>query len=265
MKILEKIKGIWSYDNSSSCSAKECKTEKCKYTWFVYCIAKKFLFVLACFMIIAPVMSYFVAPKIIHRYLLNNPEAIIESVQQFSERKQKEAQQQSIGKIDEVYQDAIKDTSVPFVGNKNGSHVAVIFYDYSCGYCKKEAHELKVLSGKDSQLKLILKDLPLFGEKSVIASKASMYVFSKHPSKFENFHFKLMMAKDANEQTINSIAQSLGIEENIVMKSKSSFESEIRNNYIQAGEIRIDGTPAMIIKGKLHMGFKSADEISKLF
>ncbi len=265
MKMFEKIKGMWCYDNSSSCSTKKCETEKCQYTAFAVCYIKKFLFVLVCFVIIAPAMAYFAAPKIIHRYLLNNPEAIIESVQKFSERKNQEAQQESVGKVDEVYQEAIKDTSAPFVGNKNGSHIAVVFYDYSCGYCKKEANELKILANKDSQLKIILKDLPLFGEKSVIAAKASMYVFSKHPAKFENFHFKLIMAKDANEQTINSIAKSVGIEENIVTSSKSSFESEIRSNYVQAGEIRVDGTPAMIIKGKLHMGFKSADEISKLF
>ena len=253
------------YDNSGSCSTKECKTEKCKYTWFFVCLAKKFLFVLGCFAIIAPVMAYFVAPRIIHKYLLNNPEVIIESVQKFSENKQQESQQASVGKVDEIYQSSIKDQSIPFVGNKNGSHIAVVFYDYSCGYCKKAANELKILAGKDSQFKIILKDLPLFGEKSIVAAKASMYVFSKHPAKFENFHFKLMMAKDTNEQTINGIAKSVGIEENIVTASKSSFESEIRNNYVQAGEIRIDGTPAMIINGKLHMGLKYANEIAKLF
>ncbi len=272
MKILKKITSVMCCNTSvSSCSSNsessdyKCKTEKCNYTQWTLCVIKKFLFVALCFAVIAPCVGYFIAPKVIHRYLINNPEAIIESVQKFSERKQQEMQEASSGKVDEVYQSSVKDSKLPFVGNKNGSHVIVVFYDYSCGYCKKAANELKTLMSKDSQLKIVLKDLPLFGANSIAAAKSSMFVYEKHPEKFENFYTKLMATKDIDEKSINAVAKSLGINGNIVSESKSLYESEIRNTYVQAGEVRIDGTPAMLINGKLHLGLKSADDIAKLF
>ncbi len=263
MSILEKLNVF----NKSCCQAGTCSPSQSSGNMLkcVLCYIKKFILVAICVAILSPILVYYVLPKVMHNFIINNPEAIIESVQKFSEKKQKEMQEGAVEKVKDIYIKEKNDPSIPFIGNKNGVHVAVVYYDYSCTYCKKVADEFKQLLKKDSQLKVILKDLPLFGPSSILASKASMYVYTKHGSKFEEFHFKLLGLKEINENSIHSITKSLGINENVVKESKSLYEKELRNNYLQANEIRIDGTPAIIINNKLSLGYKQASEIEKMF
>ncbi len=195
---------------------------------------------------------------------MNNPEKIIESVQKLGEKKQAEYQKEATEKAKNLSSQIISDDRLPYIGNKSGKKVAIQFYDYSCGYCKKMAEELRDLTTKDSDVKVILIDYPIFGQNSTSASKASIYVFKKYPDKFAKFYFKLISEKNITPSVVLSTAKSVGIDENIVKNSDEdkAIEEILRANYMSGSEIRIEGTPVVIANDKVHFGYVEA---SKLF
>src|SRR5580704_17632398 len=58
----------------------------------------------------------------------------------------------------------LRDPDVPVLGNPNRNLTAVEFFDYHCPYCKKMAPELAQLLREDGNIRLVLKDWPIFGE-----------------------------------------------------------------------------------------------------
>ena len=52
----------------------------------------------------------------------------------------------------------------PSLGNPKGDLTVVEYFDYQCPYCKKMAPELAQLVREDGNLRLVLKDWPIFGE-----------------------------------------------------------------------------------------------------
>ena len=69
-------------------------------------------------------------------------------------------------------------TAAPFhttVGNANGKITIVEFMDYSCGYCKAVAPSLERIAEKNSNVRIIVRYLPLFGETSSYAAKMAYF------------------------------------------------------------------------------------------
>jgi protein-disulfide isomerase len=75
--------------------------------------------------------------SIIKEYLMQNPQVIIESIEQLQKRKMQENEEKVSsylkGKKSEI-EDA---TTSPIIGNEKGDIIIVSFYDYNCSYCKK--------------------------------------------------------------------------------------------------------------------------------
>src|ERR1700691_5587294 len=65
----------------------------------------------------------------------------------------------------------LRDPDIPSLGNPNGNLTVVEFFDYQCPYCKKLAPELAQLVKEDGNIRIVLKDWPVFGDASVFAAK----------------------------------------------------------------------------------------------
>jgi protein-disulfide isomerase len=94
--------------------------------------------------------------------LSDNPEAIMDSVDKFNDKKEQIAKDKA-KKIIEKYSDALyQDKNDPIFGNPNGKHVVVEFIDYNCGYCKKLSPTLAKFIELDPEAKVIVKEYPIF-------------------------------------------------------------------------------------------------------
>ena len=49
-------------------------------------------------------------------------------------------------------------------GNPNGDVTVVEFFDYNCGFCKRALPEVVELIESDGKVRVVLKELPIFGE-----------------------------------------------------------------------------------------------------
>ena len=108
---------------------------------------------------------------LIEEYLLNNPEIIIKSLENYRNKQEAKIEEESKYFINDYYDRKIYET-LPYTGNTSGSLVVTEFIDYNCGYCKKTLQVINEL------LKIII--LKLF---SLI-----FQYYQKHPILLQERH-----------------------------------------------------------------------------
>ncbi|NIO39518.1 MAG: thioredoxin domain-containing protein, partial [Burkholderiales bacterium] len=70
------------------------------------------------------------------------------------------------GAISEFSSQIYKETNGLEAGNPQGDVTIVEFSDYNCPYCKRAFTHLTNLIEKDKNVRVVLKEFPIFGERS---------------------------------------------------------------------------------------------------
>jgi protein-disulfide isomerase len=166
--------------------------------------------------------------------------------------------------IDKYYVD-LKSNDEFFLGNKEGKTVIIEFFDYNCGYCKRSFPELMDLISNDSDIKIILKELPVLGESSILASKYA--IAAQKQNKYFEMHQELInFSGQISTNDIKNISKTIGINFEQLKTDMNHDETIliIRENYRLADLIGVRGTPAFIINKKLIPGAIGKNEMVKL-
>ena len=159
------------------------------------------------------------------------------------------------------YEDLIKNENL-FLGNKNGKDIIIEFFDYNCGYCKRSFPEIMELVSENKNIKVILKELPVLGESSILASKAS--IASQKQNKYFEFHQELInFSGSISLSDIKKISKELGINFEQLQKDMNSDDTIllINESYRLADLIGVRGTPAFIINNDLIPGAIGKNEM----
>lgn len=185
--------------------------------------------------------------KIVHDYLVNNPKVLIEASRALQAKQREEMMQRAEQAIKDNRQELLKDHQI-FSGNAKGDVVLVEFFDYKCVHCKRMSPVIKDLSKADKNLKVIYKQLPIFGGVSTYAAKAALA--SAKQKKYQAFHYALLDAKGNLEQAdVMKIAKTVGLNIKRLKKDMNDPQVEkiIEANMKLAQKIGVMGTPAFII------------------
>ena len=170
-------------------------------------------------------------------------------------------EQNVIKNIALYYNDLVKNDNL-FLGNKNGKEIIIEFFDYNCGYCKRSFPEIMELVSENKDIKIILKELPVLGESSILASKAS--IASQKQDKYFEFHQELInFSGIISLIDIKKISKELGINFEQLQKDMNSEETIllINESYRLADLIGVRGTPAFIINNNLIPGAIGKNEM----
>ena len=130
--------------------------------------------------------------QMIHDYLLNRPEVVLEGVRNLQQRQEGEAQSRAKASLAELKKQIEDDPASPVGGNPHGDVTVVEFFDYACGYCKKAYPDLKTLIGGDKNIRLVYKEFPILGPASDQAARVAMAVWRLAPGKYAAFHDAVM-------------------------------------------------------------------------
>lgn len=185
--------------------------------------------------------------KVVHDYLVNNPEVLIEASQALRQKEQVAAQQQAQEAIAANAPQLFSD-SFTVVGNPKGKVTVVEFFDYQCIHCKKMAPVLGSLIKKDPGLRVVYKEFPIFGESSDMASRAALAAAMQ--GKYLAMHEALFNVKDKlNEELIDNAAKSAGVDVSRMKKDMNSpaVTKALEANRALAEKLRLMGTPAFIV------------------
>ena len=195
--------------------------------------------------------------KKIEQFLLENPEIIIKSIENYRVS-QKNSEQSKIDKIIKSQENLIfKVTGGMYSGNYNSSQKIVVFFDYNCGYCKKAYSEIKDIL-KKSDFMVIYRQLPLLSDESMELAKLSISMALNYEEKFLKFHeFLYFESPGLEEEELRLFFDREKIDYVKVKNySNNTKINEIINSDIQlAKKLKISGTPAFIIQNDVITGW----------
>ena len=184
----------------------------------------------------------------IHDYLVKNPDILVEMSNELDKRQaeqQDAKQQKAISKnADKIY----RSSETPVAANPDGDVTLVEFFDYNCGFCKRAMPEVVKIVGDDKKVKLVLKELPIFGEDSEAAAKAALAAHKQ--GKYFEMHQKLFSEPGkANLEKALQVAQELGLDVEQLKKDMEdpAVKDALAENRALAEELGVQGTPYTLV------------------
>jgi protein-disulfide isomerase len=200
--------------------------------------------------------------KVVHEYLVANPEVLMEVSQALQQKQQQKMKQEAQSAVKENTAQLFQNTPT-MAGNPKGNVTIVEFFDYQCGHCKKMSPIMEGLLKKDANLRVIYKEFPIFGKSSELAARAALAAGMQN--KYQAMNHKLLSSKKPfNEKIIMDAAKSLGLSMSkfkMDMESKQVTEALDTNRQL-AEKLHLMGTPAFIIASTPNGQFKSGSEPS---
>ncbi|WP_377187050.1 DsbA family protein [Ruegeria meonggei] len=201
-------------------------------------------------------------------YLLENPEVIIEAIN-ILEQRNAEAEAVADKELVAANADALFNDGYSWVGgNPDGDITLVEFMDYRCGYCRRAVPEVANLLSEDGNIRLVIKELPILGDASVLSSRFA--VATKHVAgddAYKQVHDALLeFSGDPSEVTLRRISDGLGLDSDAILAAMDSDQvtDEITQTRELAQRMNISGTPSFVLGTEMLRGFLPADQMLQI-
>ncbi|SLN13317.1 DsbA family protein [Ruegeria meonggei] len=201
-------------------------------------------------------------------YLLENPEVIIEAIN-ILEQRNAEAEAVADKELVAAHADALFNDGYSWVGgNPDGDITLVEFMDYRCGYCRRAVPEVANLLSEDGNIRLVIKELPILGDASVLSSRFA--VATKHVAgddAYKQVHDALLeFSGEPSEVTLRRISDGLGLDSDAILAAMDSDQvtDEITQTRELAQRMNISGTPSFVLGTEMLRGFLPADQMLQI-
>ena len=185
---------------------------------------------------------------IVQEYLTKNPEILVAMTTELDRRQQEEQVAQQTKAISDNADALFRSEKAFSAGNPDGDVTVVEFFDYNCGYCRRAMPDVVKLVETDDKVRLVLKELPIFGGDSEDAAKGALA--AKMQGKYFEMHQKLFAAPGkANKEKVLRIANELGLDVPKLEKDMDSEEVQaaLEEAHELAQKLGLQGTPLYLI------------------
>ncbi|WP_296424390.1 DsbA family protein [Yoonia sp.] len=204
----------------------------------------------------------------VRAYLLDNPEVLTEAIGVLQQREQ----QQQVGSdtaLARAHADALFNDGHSFVGgNPDGDVTVVEFMDYRCGYCKRAFPEVEALIAGDTNIRYIIKEFPILGEQSVLASRFAIATqLVAGDAAYKDVHNILMEFRgDVTQQSLNRVGETLDLDMAEITAKMASDEvtAIIAENSALAQLLQITGTPTFVFDDQMVRGYVPGPDMERL-
>ena len=186
--------------------------------------------------------------QIIHDYLVKNPQVLIEASQALQQQQMAQMQKTASKAITENARDLFNNSTSPVVGNPNGDVTVVEFMDYQCPHCKEMNPVIDGLIKTDGNLRVVYKELPIFGATSEFAAKAALASIKQ--GKYQAFHAALMADQNPlSKDEVLKLAREVGLNTDKLSKDAedTQISQQLKDNNALAQKLGLMGTPAFIV------------------
>ena len=186
--------------------------------------------------------------EIVRDYLTKNPEILVAMTTELDKRQQDETAAKQRKTITENADALFRSPKSHTAGNPNGDVTVVEFFDYNCGFCRRALPDLMKLMESDGQVRVVLKELPIFGEDSEAAAKGALA--ANKQGKYFEMHQKLFDEPGkADKEKALRIAKELGIDVPQFEKDMedAAVKAELDEARDLAQKLELQGTPFYLI------------------
>jgi protein-disulfide isomerase len=201
--------------------------------------------------------------QIVHDYLVAHPEVLIEVSKELEKKQQAAEDKQRLSAVGDNSDEIFRSKIDLVAGNAKGDVTMVEFFDYNCGWCKKGLPEVLQLMKDDGNLRVVMKEFPIFGEDSEYAARAALA--SRKQDKYWPFHLAMLGHEGKiTKASVDQIAKDQGLDLDQLKKDMDSPEvvEAISRNQALAGKLAISGTPAFVIDTKVIPGYLPEDGLA---
>jgi len=189
---------------------------------------------------------------IIHSYLLDNPEVLVEVSQKLQAQQQEEAMSEArVAVMDNASE--LFEGDFPELGNPDGEVTVIQFFDYECPHCRRMYPVLKTLIATNPDVRVINLEFPILGMGSLYLAKASLA--ADRQGKYKELHELFMQRQGrppVTEDSVVAMAKTVGID---VDKLKEDIKDpdigeKIRKVHALAAKLGVRATPHFIVAAK---------------
>lgn len=190
--------------------------------------------------------------SVVHQYLLQKPEVLVEALQILQQRQMEEAKQtvMQTQKVAPSFANALfHQANDPIAGNPNGKITVVEFFDYQCPHCVDMAPVMEAIVKANPNVRIIYKDFPIRGPISETAARAA--IAANLQGKYVIFSHALLLTKQQplTEEIIFQVAKDNGLDVEKLKKDMNSpaVDKQLKANVKLAQDLKLFGTPAIFI------------------
>lgn len=205
----------------------------------------------------------------VRAYLLENPEVLMEAIAVLEDRRSAEAAADDITLLQTNADEIFNDPASWSGGNPDGDITVVEFMDYRCGYCKKAFEEVAELIESDGNIRFVIKEFPILGEQSELASRFAVAVLQTEGAEaYEKAHDALMLMRaDITVDSLAALGAELGLADTgAVMAHMAGPEvtAVIEANRALAQRLDVNGTPTFVIDQTMVRGYVPLDGMRQI-
>jgi len=204
----------------------------------------------------------------VRAYLMDNPEVIIEAVNVLEQR---QAVAETAADQMLVLQNAAElfDDGFSWVGgNPDGDITLVEFLDYRCAYCRRAMPEVAKLLAADGNIRLIVKELPILGDDSLVTSRFAVATkLVAGADAYKQVHDALMAYNgEISDVALRRLSDGLGLDTDAIMARMAGddISEQLAKTRALAGQLNISGTPTFVLEDELLRGYLPADQMAAL-
>lgn len=205
--------------------------------------------------------------EVVRQVLRDNPEILVEAIHAARAKQETAERTRAAKALSERRKDLERNPTSPVIGNPDGDVTVVEFFDYRCGFCKRAHPTMAELLKSDPKVRVVLKEFPILGPESILASRTALAVHRIDPAKYRPFHDALMTDRAAvSRERLLQIAKSVGIDVGKLEKSIAdpAIDAVIGETMELAQALGINGTPAFVVGDQIVPGAVDVDTLKQL-
>ena len=204
----------------------------------------------------------------VRSYLLENPEIILEAMEVLKGREAETELQNDLVLVQNNASALFSSPTDWVGGNPDGDVTIVEFMDYRCGYCRKAHAEVAELIKSDGNIRFILKEFPILGEESDLASRFAIAVLQiGGDGAYLAAHDALMtMRADVSADSLQTLAADLGLDAAAISAHMQSdaVTAVIAANRALGETMNVNGTPTFIVDQTMLRGYVPLDGMRQI-
>ncbi|MFC7290770.1 thioredoxin domain-containing protein [Hirschia litorea] len=190
--------------------------------------------------------------KIVHAYIVENPEVIIEALQVLEERQEIASAEQKSAFLPAF----LNLENAPSLGPKDAPITIVEFFDYNCGFCKSSKDW--VLDQVDSgDIRVVFMELPVLDSRTKTSALAARASIAAHmQGKYRELHSAMLGASGLTKGRILTLAKEAGLDTQQLAKDMESANAYrlLEDTMKLAEQADILATPSFYVNGKFVSG-----------